>query len=137
MAIAEGYKGEMTYSRHASDTKTALSVASIFAWRLNWMRRMVNVTLLNKSVLDFLYEQTTAVVDFKSYIDQDNAPGQFNINGAATLILFPSGADVNKRWTVSGFVEEMRIEVGIGMPNIMTGKIRGALDLATEPVWTT
>ncbi len=137
MAIVAGFKGELTYTKGGTDGQVTVSDASIFAWRLYLLRRMVNVTQRHQSARAYHYDQGESVVEFRAYIDQTINPGEFNGTEEATIKLYPDGSETTKFWTVTGWLEEMRVEVAIGMPNMITGKIRGTGGVTIEPdSWT-
>lgn len=132
-----GHKGQLTYVKHAGDEQEELSDHDIFEWRLDMTRRMEDITEVNQSVKQWWYSHTVFQIEFKAYINQGEGepfptlfnPGAFNQTQPATVKLWPDGDDFNRNYRVSGWLEKMVVEVGIGTPNIMTGAIRGTGNL--------
>jgi hypothetical protein len=92
---------------------------------------MKDITAVNQSVKQFWYDHSEAIVDFKAYINQGEdgtnyPPGAFNNGDPALVVLWPDadGVNINNRWRMFGWLEEMRVEVSIGTPNTLIGKIR-------------
>lgn len=132
--ISAGHRGQLTYVKDEEDLSSIeMSDHDIFQWRLNLRRRMVDITEVNKSFKAWWYSHSEGVIDFKAYINEGDGnpfvnyhPGTFTQTQPALIALWPDGGETNpqKRWRMNGWIEEQRVEVGIGTPNIIVGKIR-------------
>lgn len=133
MAILEGHNGKITFLPDGSDTAVVLSVVDTTKWVLNLDRIMVETTPHNSGVTEWLPSHGKIVLDFEGFIDQDINPGEFN-QLAAVITLQPNRPDMNKNIEFNGWTERIVWESGVGLPNMVRGRIRGTGD-ATQ-TWT-